>query len=440
MAEPHNDDPNFGNREEDWPDPDVDSSTEEGAETTRRSETALYASMDRDIQKRRRAMQAAQGDIPQSLYDEARDYQDQLTEEERQLLLSRGDVLGKALAYPDSLTTEEIHKALRWPPPDVVRANIQRATGGTLSTPTELYAKAKDALDRGQFDTIISDDEASLIANSCYDDHTYCPSRAMVAHGIPGFGPVLTLLSDRLGLDVTVFKAAWLRRLEVAWRRMRLGNLPEEDFLARINSYNASLQAVSPIPRIPFIPPPVPSSSQVTPFTMVAMPAPLANRPLRLWPLAPSFILPEGAVRILQEDTGSCGYDLCPGWAALPGDQKEAYRARSEARRREQQQSEVWEGDLNPPEFIRKNFPRAVGHQPVVPVSGFELFRDELAPEPGPGPGPATRDWGFRGPYDNRAWLANKPVSSIKPADKWALAREAAERLAARAAARAPAQ
>lgn len=111
MAEPPNDDPSFGNREEDWPDPDVDSSTEEGAEIGRRSEASLFASMDRDIQKRRRAMQAAYGDIPESLYDKARDHQDQLTEEERQLLLSRGDVLGKVLAYPDSLTADEIYEA-----------------------------------------------------------------------------------------------------------------------------------------------------------------------------------------------------------------------------------------------------------------------------------------------------------------------------------------
>jgi hypothetical protein len=54
--------------------------------------------------------------------------------------------LGKVLAYPDSLTAGEIHEARGWPPPDIVCANIQRATGGTLRTPTELYAKVKDAL------------------------------------------------------------------------------------------------------------------------------------------------------------------------------------------------------------------------------------------------------------------------------------------------------
>jgi hypothetical protein len=57
--------------------------------------------------------------------------------------------VGKALAHPDSLTADEMHQVLLWLPPHVVRANIQRATGGRLSTPSELYAKAKDAMDRG---------------------------------------------------------------------------------------------------------------------------------------------------------------------------------------------------------------------------------------------------------------------------------------------------
>ncbi|KAL2196591.1 hypothetical protein P885DRAFT_16366, partial [Corynascus similis CBS 632.67] len=187
-------------REEDWPDPDVDSSTEEGAEIMRRSEAALFA-----------------------LYDKAWDHQDQLSEAERQRFLSRGDAIGKALAYPDSLTTDEIHEACGWPPPDVVRASIQRATSGRLSTPFELYAKAKDALDHGQFDTIISDDEALLIAHRFYARDEYSPSNCMAAHGIPGFRHALTLLSRRLGLDITVFKASVSRWFEVMGRDMEVG-------------------------------------------------------------------------------------------------------------------------------------------------------------------------------------------------------------------------
>ena len=42
--------------------------------------------------------------IPEDLYDKAEDHQEELTEEERQLFLSRGDVIGKALGSPHSLT------------------------------------------------------------------------------------------------------------------------------------------------------------------------------------------------------------------------------------------------------------------------------------------------------------------------------------------------
>jgi hypothetical protein len=98
MAKLLNGDPNFGTLEEDWPDPDVDSSTEEDAGAIRRSEAAFFASLDRSIQNRGWAQQAAYGNIPQSLYVKALNSQDQLTDEERQRLLSRGDVLRKALA------------------------------------------------------------------------------------------------------------------------------------------------------------------------------------------------------------------------------------------------------------------------------------------------------------------------------------------------------
>ncbi len=95
---------------------------------------------------------------------QAHDDPTQLTDEERQLLLSRGDVVGKALATPNELTTAEIHEVLLWPPPDVTSANIQRATGGTLKLPVELFAEAKDAIDRRQLDTLLSHEEMGLLA------------------------------------------------------------------------------------------------------------------------------------------------------------------------------------------------------------------------------------------------------------------------------------
>jgi hypothetical protein len=112
----------------------------------RRNEASLFAFADRDTRNQRLAVEAAFGNIPPRLFNKAQDHQDQLTEAERQRLLSCGHVVGKALAYPDSLTTDEIHEACGWPTPDVVRANIQRATSGRLRTPAELCTKAKDAL------------------------------------------------------------------------------------------------------------------------------------------------------------------------------------------------------------------------------------------------------------------------------------------------------
>ena len=102
-------------------------------------------------------------EIPQEVYTKAWKQQDQLTDEERQLLLSRGDLVGKALAHPELLTPEECNVVLSRPPPDVVRAAIERATGGTLHTPEELYAKAREILQNGGTGTL-NDEEVGLMA------------------------------------------------------------------------------------------------------------------------------------------------------------------------------------------------------------------------------------------------------------------------------------
>jgi hypothetical protein len=49
MAESRNMDPNLGTREEDWPEIDVDSDTEEGASAMRRADAALHATIERSI-------------------------------------------------------------------------------------------------------------------------------------------------------------------------------------------------------------------------------------------------------------------------------------------------------------------------------------------------------------------------------------------------------
>ncbi len=56
--------------------------------------------------------------IPPQLYKKAQDQQDQLTQEERALFLSRGDLIGKALAKPSSLTDIERNIVLDRQSPD----------------------------------------------------------------------------------------------------------------------------------------------------------------------------------------------------------------------------------------------------------------------------------------------------------------------------------
>jgi hypothetical protein len=365
MAESPSSDLGFRNREEDWPDPDVDLNTEEGEEVLRRNETSLFASMNLEARNQWRAVDVDYDNIPASLYDKARDYQDQLTEAERQRFLNRGDAIGKALAYPDSLTPDEFHEALGWPLPEVVRASIQRATSGRLSTPAELYAEAQDALDHGRFD-VVSDDAAFLIAHDFYTQDDYSPSGCMAARGIPGYGYALDLLSRRhLSPDLTVWKACASR----------------------------SYPDPKPRPR-PLAPPPPPPE-----FAKGYLPPGVRPPWLTEPPLGP-FPVVYGALNgydIFQRDSDfpDSAHDAVPAWIALPEDQKESYRARAETRRREawaDYETSLARKDAGLPGPPRSNkgppppasfleYFKVVWPNPdpvELPLSGFEVFRNEL--------------------------------------------------------------
>ena len=132
-------------------------------------------------------------EIPQALYEKARDHQDQLTDDERNLLLSRGDVVGRALARPESLTEAERNVILLRPPPEVVRENIQRATGGTLSTVDELYAKARADL------TSLSIEELRLVA---WGFHAQL-GQPRLTLGNPGIAESSMLLLGRAKFELT---------------------------------------------------------------------------------------------------------------------------------------------------------------------------------------------------------------------------------------------
>lgn len=349
-------DPNFGTREEDWidletdleTDLDADPDTEEFAEAVRRSEAAMHATITRQIQQRKlqRKLQSAHHDgIPLTLYIKAKDHQDQLTQEERHLLLSRGDIVGKALAHPDSLTADEMHQVALFPPPNVVRANIQRVTGGKLSTSNELFAKARDAMDRGEFETTLSHDEILLLKRSFYatDEMAFSGERfealsASAGGDAPGAGEAGSLIRRRLGMDLAVWKAVALHRF------------------------------------------PSPSLSPA-----VSLP----------WPTMGKQGDP---IRLFQRDTQCSFTEARSRWPALPEDQKEAYHARSETLRQKAWAEHVgtspyfaprndmaqWQSHLEKLTNLecraqKVPFPTF----PVKPpfITGLKVFREELRAE-----------------------------------------------------------
>ncbi|KAK4149026.1 hypothetical protein C8A00DRAFT_38391 [Chaetomidium leptoderma] len=393
--------------------------TEEGAEAVRRAEAAFHASL--------RQQPPTSGAIPQALYEKARDSQDQLTQQERHLLLSRGDLVGKALASPDSLKTNEIHELLFWPPPDIARANIQRATGGTLSTPSELYAKAKDAMDRGQFETMLSHDEATLLSHSFYavDDPAFSPGGILAGLGLPGRGQVFQLLANRLGLDYAISKAAAVRvvrspqmaptvpgpgpgsatapvgvtatpapipqgqrdPLEIInaitslREQFQLGNIPEEEFRARYKEYFAALRSLNPAP-VPMAPASFPSQIQ---WPGPSLP-PSSNDLFGSGPW-PDTHARRGAFDLFKDETDLYGFDVQFRWQSLPEAHKEAYRVRAEASRRAAWAEFEVALATPPPTRLEDHMWSQSGagrsllpsHTLTLVVTGFELFRNERA-------------------------------------------------------------
>ncbi|KAK7906538.1 hypothetical protein PG985_016275 [Apiospora marii] len=86
-------------------------------------------------------------DIPKALYEKAGRNNPDLSDDERALLLSRGDLVGRALAHPQSLTQAERYEILGWPnPPEELSAAVRRASGGSISQPRELVDKARASL------------------------------------------------------------------------------------------------------------------------------------------------------------------------------------------------------------------------------------------------------------------------------------------------------
>lgn len=146
--------------------------------------------------------------IPRELYDKAQNHQDQFTDDEHYLLLSRGDAIGKALSHPDTLvlSPDEVHEVLQWPSPAIVRA-----TGGRMTTPMELYEKAKGAIDNGRpLETVLSNRQPRLLAQGfrASDNAGFASEVEMASLSKPGASHAMALVAKRMGYHLSVFHAA----------------------------------------------------------------------------------------------------------------------------------------------------------------------------------------------------------------------------------------
>ncbi|KAK8876810.1 hypothetical protein PGQ11_001756 [Apiospora arundinis] len=74
--------------------------------------------------------------ISKALYQKAETQNEELSDDEatqRALFLNRGDLVGRALARPQSLTLEEKYELMHWGPPETLHAAIRSASGGQVS-------------------------------------------------------------------------------------------------------------------------------------------------------------------------------------------------------------------------------------------------------------------------------------------------------------------
>ncbi|EPE04205.1 hypothetical protein F503_04720 [Ophiostoma piceae UAMH 11346] len=440
MAEPYDiNHPEFGKREEDWPDPDVDSDTEEGAAAKERAEAAMVATINRSVARRYQQTNTF-SHIPKSLYIKARDHQDQLTADERQVLLGRGDAIGRVLAAPDSLTLEEMHMFLNWPSPDVVRANIQRHTSGQLSTPRELYAKAKDAIAQNQYETLLSPGAISLMAHSFrevgnpFSSESSTSDPDMLAIGpylkIPGWSDAYGLLATRLGVVRRIQHRSMMHAtqqmmvlrsqarggtmepgsgqnvediydaMEALEQQRNLGTVSEEEFKTRQNEFGDAMARAFPFLR-PTVPPPapIPTMPIVIPTRNVPA-APPAFPPPSLedsvgagpWPPLSTMCSPFSLFRKDKQDRPREESTLGV-WHQLTEEQKEVYRSRSEELRGEawaEHERKVAASTEATGRYTGRRYEKRegykasgsqeLGYMPPSPsiVTGLMLFRDEV--------------------------------------------------------------
>ncbi|KAF7534609.1 hypothetical protein G7054_g6080 [Neopestalotiopsis clavispora] len=171
-------------------------------------------------------------EISQALYNKAVERNDDLTDDERALLMSRGDVAGKALAHPKTLTQTERYHLMWWPEPSKLHAAIRETSG--LNTPVELLAKGRAARDS------LSLSELDLISQHFQVDQNGPASTRMYweAH-LPGNAQASVLAAAQEGFDNVLY----YELQAYAWT--------DEHVMARRVAKQLQTLQSRPLPRLP---------------------------------------------------------------------------------------------------------------------------------------------------------------------------------------------
>ncbi|KAK1727061.1 uncharacterized protein BDZ83DRAFT_227075 [Colletotrichum acutatum] len=224
---------------------------------------------------------------------------------------------------------------------------------------------------------MLNDDEVSLLARHFHarDDANFFKVAISQVLGQPGVAQAAELLFGRLGLEFAVFHAALMRQVGhfPTTRRMttaapshgsvraspvpgpalyapqsqsgltqqpgdiinamaalheqhRLGSLTDEEVAARNSEYLATLRASSEVPSV------FSTISSPSPWPARTLPIPADRFGSGPWPATSTLCTP---VTMFAAEAGILGYDVEPGWSAVPEEQRAVYRARSETLRRE---------------------------------------------------------------------------------------------------------
>lgn len=232
--------------------------------------------------------------------------------------MSRGDVAGKALAHPETLTQAERYRLMWWPEPSKLHAAIREISG--VNTPVELLAKGRAARDS------LSLPELDLISQHFQVDQNGPASTCMYweAH-LPGNAQASVLAAAQEGFD----NALYYELQAYAWT--------DEDVMARRAAKRLQTLQSQRLPRLP----PTDWNQWHTGHSRDT----LIHGYIRCWPPldrtglgphrppTPAHLLGMDVQQRESLEYAPIGGDLFSCWEELAPEQRAHYETRSEALR-----------------------------------------------------------------------------------------------------------